>query len=187
MTIFAETERLILRNLEEDELPRLVELIGDWEVVRWISVVPFPYTLKDAQEFYTDMAKCYQKMEPQFYAAALKSDNLLIGGVGLHVPRNAIYNDGQIEIGYWLGKRFWGQGLMSEAAAAVRDIGFARPTTKCLGACTAPDNIASQKVLSKIGLHNKGVSARDFTALRGENEINKWLMTREEWEHRKKV
>jgi len=182
MTIFAETERLFLRTLEQHELPRLVELIGDWEVVRWISVVPFPYTMKDAEEFYDDMVKCYERGEPQFYAMALKSDNLLVGGVGLHLPRNATYGEGEIEIGYWLGKAFWGRGLMSEAACAARDIGFSRPTTKCLGASTALDNVASQKVLTKIGLHNMGVTVRDFAALRGENEINKWQLTRAQWE-----
>ena len=40
--IYAETDRLYLRHLAVDDLPRLVELIGDWEVARWLRRVPHP-------------------------------------------------------------------------------------------------------------------------------------------------
>ena len=102
--IFAETKHLNLRALEKAELPRLVELLGEWDVVRWLSVVPFPYKLQHAEEFYADMKPFADKGEPEFFALALKTDNLLIGGVGLHPPRNANALPGEIEIGYWLGK-----------------------------------------------------------------------------------
>jgi len=185
--IFAETERLYLRALEENELPRLTALIGAWDVVRWLAVVPFPYRAEHAKEFFADMSLCYTKGEPQFYAMSLKSDNLLIGGVGLHLPRNKTYIDGQIEIGYWLAKEFWGKGLMSEAAQRVRDIGFSRPTTKAIGASTDPDNHASQNVLRKLGLRHMGIAPRDYSSLRGGDTIIKWLLTREEWEQGRKT
>jgi len=183
--IFAETDRLFLRTLEKQELPRLVELIGVWDVTRWLSVVPFPYRLQDAQDFYSDMESCYEKGEPEFFTLALKSDNLLIGGIGLHLPRNAVFEEGEIEIGYWLGKTFWGRGLIPEAAMAVLDIGFARPSTQAIGASTAPSNRASQSVLRKIGLKEKGLVPCDYPVLRGENEIIKWRLTRPEYEETK--
>jgi RimJ/RimL family protein N-acetyltransferase len=179
--IFAETDRLVLRTLEKKELPRLVELIGVWDVVRWLAVVPFPYKVEHAEEFFVDMQASYATNDPQFYAMAFKTDNKLIGGVGLHPPRNEQHLPGEIEIGYWLGKDYWGQGLMHEAARRVRDLGFARPATRSIGATTAIGNHASQNVLQKIGLRNMGQAPRDYSVLRGDDQIIKWLLTREQY------
>ncbi|MDR3424945.1 MAG: GNAT family N-acetyltransferase [Alphaproteobacteria bacterium] len=180
--IFSQTDRLALRVLEKNELPRLVKLFDVWDVVRLLEVVPYPYTMKDAEEFYANIEPCYRAGEPQFYAMALKSDNLLIGGVGLHAPRGSDSAEGDVELGYWLGKDFWGQGLMTEAARVVLGIGFARSATRAIVATTAPNNRASQNVLAKIGLRNLGPAPRDYTALRGNDEVVKWQITREEYE-----
>jgi RimJ/RimL family protein N-acetyltransferase len=179
--IFAETERLYLRALEKHELPRLVELIGDWDVTRWLAVVPYPYTLQNAQEFYEDILDHYEQGKPQFHTIALKTDNQLIGGIGLHPPRNTNYSVGQMEIGYWLGKPFWGQGLMSEAALAIANLGFSRSETLLLAANTTPDNLASQKILRKLGMRHLGVVPLDYPALRGPDQIIKWELSRSEW------
>ena len=183
--IFARTDRLTLRALEESELPRLTELLGIWDIVRWLTVVPFPYTLRDAETFYADIKPSYEKGAPEFYALALQTDNLLIGGVGLHAPRTPNPLEGESEIGYWLGRDFWGQGLTSEAARAVVNAGFARKGVRAIGATTAPANHASKNVLRKIGLRDMGVMPRPYAALRGGGEVVKWLLTREEWERNK--
>ncbi len=44
--------------------------------------------------------------------------------------------------------------------------------------------MASQKVLTKIGMKNKGLCSRDYSALRGDEQIVRWEMTREEWQKR---
>jgi RimJ/RimL family protein N-acetyltransferase len=183
-TIFAETDRLIIRALEKSELPRLVELLDMWDVVRWLTVIDYPYTMRHAEEFYADMELAMACGEPQFYGAALKTSNLLIGGVGLHPPRAGNASEGEIEIGYWLGRPYWGRGFMSEAARAVISLGFARKTTRLIVATTALDNVASQNVLLTIGMQNAGLGLRDYSALRGDDRIVKWQMTREEWEAR---
>jgi 8-oxo-dGTP diphosphatase len=179
--IFAETDRLILRALEKSELTRLVELLGEWDVVRWLSVVPFPYTMRDAEEFYDDVTPHNDTDEPQFFALALKRDNVLVGGVGLHAPRTSPTIKGEVEIGYWLAKEFWGQGLMSEATRAVIDIAFERCTTAAVGATTEPENMASQKVLQNAGLRNLGLIPRTYKALRGGDQVLGWHLTREEY------
>ena len=181
-TVYAETDRLFLRALEADELPRLVELIGDWEVVRWLGVVPYPYTMGNAESFYADVEAANARGEPEFYAMALKPNNLLIGGVGLHLPRSNDYAEGDMEIGYWLGKDFWGQGFMSEAARRVASLGFTRPKTRTIIATTEPDNKASQNVLRKTGLRDLGLAPLNYATLRGDKTVVKWSMTREEWE-----
>jgi RimJ/RimL family protein N-acetyltransferase len=180
--VFAETERLRLRAIEKSELPRLTELLDVWDVVRWLTVVPYPYTMQHAEEFFAESELAEASGEPQFYAIAFKSDDLLIGGVGLHPPRGNDTNEGEIEIGYWLGRDYWGRGFMSEAARAVVSLGFARKTTGALTATTALNNVASQNVLLKLGLRNKGLAPRDYPALRGDDQVVKWQITRKEWQ-----
>jgi len=181
--IFAETARLILRTLDWEELPRLVQLLDVWDVARWLAVLPYPYTRKDAESFYAELEEPAEPGNPpQFFAVATKTDNLLIGGVGLHAPRGTTAEDHEMEIGYWLGKDFWGQGFMSEAVRSVVSCGFTHPEIQALIATTAVNNKASQNVLQKIGLKNMGLIERDYPALRGDDHVLKWQMTRPEWQ-----
>ncbi len=181
-TIYAKTDRLVLRNIEKEELPRLVSLLNVWDIVKWLAVLPFPYTMQHAEEFYADMERADKKGEPQFFALARKSDNILIGGVGLHPPRGTSCIEGDVEIGYWLGLDFWGHGFMTEGTREVISIGFSRPSTRALIATTTVGNAASQNVLQKIGMRNLGIMLRDYSALRGDDKVVKWQMTRNEWE-----
>lgn len=179
--VFAETERLVLRSLEESDLPRLAKLLDVWEVVRWLVVVPYPYTRQDAQDFYAEINDPHVEEMEQFFALSLKNDDKLIGGVGLHPPRAIDHDDGDLEIGYWLGVAYWGRGLITEAAKRVMEIGFSWPSTKALVSTTDPKNRASRRVLSKLGLRDLGLVPRTYPTLRGGDEVVKWRLTREEW------
>lgn len=105
--IYAETSRLHLRSLEKEDLPRLAELIGDWDVAKWLSSAPYPYAIKDAEDFYAKMLSGYQQGVPEYFVLSLKSDDILIGAVGLHPSNVPNPKSGEIELGYWLGKPFW--------------------------------------------------------------------------------
>ena len=179
--IFAETPRLHLRALKRDELPRLRRLIDEWEIARWLSVLPYPYTSRDAEQFYAILEPSYAQDKPQFYAMSFKTDPSLIGGVGLHDPRGSDAEEGEIEIGYWLGREYWGQGLMSEAVSTVIAKGFENPANRLMSATTALKNLASQNVLRKAGFRCLGERPRSYEALRGDPVINRWVLTREEW------
>lgn len=101
------TQRLELRKLCRNDLPELVEQINDWEVARWLSRVPYPYTLKDAEAW-------LQFVGSQSLNLNIFLDGSLIGGVGLSAR-----DDGYHELGFWLGQSYWGRGFATEAAAAL--------------------------------------------------------------------
>lgn len=183
--MFAETDRLFLRALEAADLPRMVEYLNVWDVTRWLSVVPFPYTRGHAAEFYDEIAESTASGTPHAYVLCRKTTPGLIGLIGLHPPRGNARKAGEIEVGYWLGQPYWGQGFMSEAVAAVLDIAFARPGTHLVGATTALNNLASQKVLARAGLRNMGEMRADFTVLRGDDTMFKWEITRDEYAQRR--
>ncbi len=105
MSLEIKTDRLLLRPLALADAPALVPLIGDYEVARWLTVVPHPYTLADGETFVREIAGPWDR--------AITLAGELIGVVGISGG-----------LGYWLGRPFWGHGYMSEAAAALVEAWF---------------------------------------------------------------
>ncbi len=178
--IFHETERLYLRRLEKRDLPRVTELIGDWVIVQWLTHVPYPYSLKDAEEFYEKVAVDYTHNVPGYFVMASKTDNLLMGAVGLHPAYGSKPKTDEIEVGYWLGKKFWGKGFMTEAVKAVVSIAFQRPLIQRMTSTTDPANQASQNILRKNGFDYLGLFPRPTTdiVLRGSDTVTRWELHR---------
>jgi RimJ/RimL family protein N-acetyltransferase len=186
--IYAETERLTLRSLEKSDLPRIVELIGDWQVARWLTSVPHPYNLSHAEEFYERIAAAVETGKPEYFLLELKRDKQQIGAVGLHPPRLSHPKRGEHVIGYWLGKEYWGRGLMTEALTPVITHAFARQDIALLTAATEPANTASKNVLKKAGLECIGIfPLSDKNALRGGPDVTRWELTRTNYETRMKA
>lgn len=143
-----------IRPLRDDDLGRLVQLVGNWEVARWVSNVPHPYSDADGRAWIVLVRQDHETGRPRRFAIALKKNDCLIGGVGL----DGDAGDGSAEpsLGYWLGQPYWGNGYGREAAAAIIDYGFQELGIESIRAYTDPSNTASQKVLVHCGLVNVG-------------------------------
>lgn len=138
------TARLKLRKLRQPDLPALVRQINDWEVARWLSRVPYPYTMQDAESW-------LEISESQPLNLNIFLDDLLIGGVGLTAR-----DDGFYELGFWLGRHYWGQGYATEAAAALLDYARTGLALDKLKASYMTGNDASANVLDKLGFARTG-------------------------------
>ena len=147
------TPRLSLRRLRLEDGPRLANLVGNWNVVRWLSAVPFPYTLADAECFIIDSRAI--PPDSRCVRAAVTRDGQFLGLAGLDPkPRG-------VELGYWLGEPFWGNGYMTEAASALVAAAFARPDIPVLTSGYLEGNAASAGVLAKLGFALRAVSRAD--------------------------
>ena len=186
MVIHAETPRLVLRSLEESDLPRVVELMGDWDVARWLSVVPYPYGMKEAHEFYRRMAAALARGAPEYFLLHRKSDGAQLGAVGLHPPRENP-QPGHMTIGYWLGKPYWGQGYMTEAVQPVIDFAFHRQNSDRLSADADPDNYASQNVLRKAGFACLGIGPAESVAQQSRGNVTRWQLLHSDYQAMMKV
>jgi RimJ/RimL family protein N-acetyltransferase len=129
-------------------------LIGNWEVARWVSTVPHPYTEAHGQEWITSVQQEHSTSRPRRFAIALNDTDRLIGGVGLDGnPGDA---SDEPALGYWLGQPYWGNKYGREAVAALIDYAFRTLGIKTIRAFTDPGNSASQKVLQYCGLERIG-------------------------------
>jgi ribosomal-protein-alanine N-acetyltransferase len=135
------TDRLRLRRHEEADIPRIVALIGDYDVVKMLSKAPYPYTEEHARDWLGRL-----RADPNRLIWAMDNGEGLIGTIGLHQE-----DGGDYEIGYWLGKPYWGLGYMTEAARAVVDFTFGPLGLERLLSGHYVENDASGNVLRKLG------------------------------------
>jgi len=157
--VIIETVRLRIRSLRDDDLADLVALIGNWEVARWVSKVPHPYSPADGRGWIALVRQDHATGRPRRFAIALKDTDHLIGGVGLDGSTGD--ESDEPALGYRSGEPYWGNGYGREAVAAVIDYGSHTLGLETIRAYTDPSNIASQKVLLHCGL--KGVGEIELT------------------------
>jgi RimJ/RimL family protein N-acetyltransferase len=159
--MFARTPRLLLRPGFPEDAPALAGAIADEAIVRHLSVVPWPYTVRDAEAF---LASPRDPILPSFLVFE-RTDGAprLVGSCGL--GRRA---SGAVELGYWISRPFWGRGLATEAGRAMIDIARALGLGQ-LEASHFIDNPASGRVLDKLGFESTGIIAPRMSCARGED------------------
>lgn len=176
-----ETERLILRPWREDDAEACYRYACDPDVgpaAGW----PVHTSVEDSRRIIREVL-----MAPENYAIVLKETGLAIGAIGFH-RRDLAENDDELELGYWIGKPYWGRGLVPEAARellrhAFEDLHMARVW------CAYYDgNVKSARVQEKLGFTYQWTTEGIDVPLLGERRtghVN--LMTREEWLARSKA
>jgi RimJ/RimL family protein N-acetyltransferase len=176
------TERLVLRPLQANDAQPLFALFADWEVIRRLSMPPWPYALEDARSFIREHLN--QDLARTTFAIMLA--DVLIGGIDVRMnPANQSQRGPGPNLGYWLGRPYWGRGYMSEAArgflAHVFDAGLGDHVYS--GAFA--DNAASLRVQEKLGFVRDGETMLYARPRDGKFPHVNTVLTRERFEGRR--
>ncbi len=149
-----QTQRLNLRWPQLSDAKAIAENLGDYDVAKMTGSIPYPYFELSA-EFWILQARAKWYSNAGFAYIITDKAGTLLGCMDLFVNEN-----GDMEIGYWIGKPYWGQGYASEAAAAVVSEAFDTLEIEHIDASHYKDNPASGRVLEKLGfaVHNKDKS-----------------------------
>jgi RimJ/RimL family protein N-acetyltransferase len=131
---------LKLRNFTIQDANRVASLVGDKSVSKWTSNIPFPYTERDAIDWINDSAG-----DSDRHPFAVEVDGEIVACVS-YWP----YGENAVEVGYWVGKNYWGQGICSEALSSLMSQDFFPECSDVYGQVMA-SNIGSQRVLQKCG------------------------------------
>jgi 8-oxo-dGTP diphosphatase len=164
------TQRLVLRPLVADDAASMHRLVNDWEVVRMLSRLPFPYPRALMDEWIVSTAS--QMADGRAYHLAITGEELgremLIGCVGLRLDAEP----GVAQLGYWVGRRYWGHGVATEVATRIASWALANLPISSLRAKVAVDNPASAAVLRRAGFREVGAGVEEFMARGGEHAVH---------------
>jgi 8-oxo-dGTP diphosphatase len=150
------TPRLTLRPLESADAPEFHRLINDWDICRKLPDAPFPYPAALAGDWIE--AAAADRAANKAHHFAISHQGALIGCAGLRLSRDKK----SAELGYWLGKKFWGQKFAPEFAARLISWGFATLSVGKITATAAADNDASIAVLRRAGFTPTGAGKQVF-------------------------
>ena len=142
-----ETPRLTLRPFVEQDLDRLAELMANRDFMRFSLGV---FTREKTSEFLEKIITWDRNGQPSLFAVTDRASGRLIGYCGFY--HQIIDGTKEIEIGYRLDPDYWNQGLITEAARAVRDHGFRDLNLPRLISLIHPDNLPSRRVAEKVGM-----------------------------------
>ena len=148
-----ETSRLQLRAFRQADEQDLLALISDKEVAATTLRIPHPCTLADVQAWLSTHQEEYQSGKTIRWAITRGREDCLIGGISLFL--NQAFQSA--ELGYWIGKPYWGNGYAFEAASRVVEFGFDQAGLNRIEAHYMDENQASARILQKLGLQYEGL------------------------------
>lgn len=149
--ILAESERLLLRELDYTDEDDLFEMDSDPEVHLFIENQPVQ-TRSEIKRVIEIIRKQYQENGIARWAVVDKVTGECVGWSGLKFHRQPINNQLNFyELGYRFKRKHWGKGYATEASRAVIEYGLHHLKVSTLYAITNPENISSRRVLEKLG------------------------------------
>lgn len=147
------TKKFTLRPFRMSDSKSVVKHANDKLVARNLERLPHPYTMKDAKVWIRKNLLEYKRKNPREFVFAIEIDGEAVGSIGFH----EIIHGHKAEMGYWLGRKYWGKGLMTEVVKCASKYAFKVFKLRRLQACTYPHNIASMRVLEKNDFSFEGV------------------------------
>lgn len=163
------TERLLLRGPVLADASRISLLAGDYDVASMTGTIPHPYT----EEMAVDWIRSLHEGE-EGVAFAIDLAGALIGCIGYRA-----YDAAHAEMGYWLGKPYWGMGFATEAARALILHAFQAEDFAYLTIGHFRENPASARVIAKLGFEPSGEVLRECAARGNRSRCLTYRLTRD--------
>ncbi len=174
-----ETRRLILRQIEiRDAEDMFNNWASDPEVTKFLTWPPHA-SLEVTKKTVENWINSYSN--PAFYnwAIELKGEGTVVGSIST-VRMNE--NVESADIGYCMGKAWWGRGIMAEALCAVVDYLFAEVGLNRIAACHDKNNPNSGRVMDKAGMQVEGILRASGRNQQGICDMVWHSILRSEWE-----
>lgn len=147
------TARLLLRAFTASDAERVAELAGAFEIADTTISIPHPYPV----ELAVDWIAKHEQETHRGRAMTLAVTEPASGIVGCVELRDIDPEHAQAELGFWIGKPFWGLGYATEACAALLRFGYESLHVNRVYAHHMVRNPASGRVLAKLGMYNEGL------------------------------
>jgi ribosomal-protein-alanine N-acetyltransferase len=174
------TDRLLLRPFTLADAPAVQRLAGDKDIASTTLSIPHPYEDGMAEQWINSLQERFEQGEFVNLAVVLLADGALIGSIGLQI--NQAHENA--ELGYWIGKPYWGNGYCTEAARAVLHYGFTKLGLHRIAAHHLSRNPASGRVMEKIGMQYEGCERQRIKKWGVFEDVKMYAILKDEYEPR---
>jgi ribosomal-protein-alanine N-acetyltransferase len=177
-SILLSTERLTLRFLTEADLPTVYDIFSHPEVMRYWSYPPWT-DRSQAQQWLIHVQEGYRTGEAFQLGIERRADHVLVGTCTLfqfHIASR------RAEIGYALGRPYWGSGYMHEALQALVHHAFQTLDLNRLEADIDPRNKASARTLERLGFQKEGHLRERWIVNDEISDTDLYGLLRREWQ-----
>lgn len=172
-----QTPRLILRKMRLDDAADLFEYASDPEVSTYTTWGPHT-SIQDSLEFLTRILSLYEGGQLADWGIEHKSDGKFIGTCGF-AEWSPYHSRG--EIGYAMSRKYWGQGLMTEAAREIIAFGFTQMQLNRVEARCIVANVGSARVMEKAGMTYEGILREQMYAKGDYHDLKIYSILKREW------
>jgi [ribosomal protein S5]-alanine N-acetyltransferase len=183
------TPRLTLRGYSFADVPRVQELVSDRRIAAGSFRIPHPYPEGGAEKWFAAQSQAAAEGKAFTFAVTLTGTRTpgrdedfsdtghVIGTVVLELEL-AQY---RADLGYWIGAPYWNKGFATEAARAVLDFGFSRTQFHRIVAQRFAFNVASERVLEKLGFAQEGILRQERHKDGRFHDVVTYGLLRDEW------
>lgn len=152
MAVTLRFRSFVLRPFRKGDEASLQRNINNRKIYRYTLLIPHPYTAKHASVWIKKNISLQKKKKASEINFAIDVGGDVVGGIGLsHIEKH------KAEIGYWLGEKCWGRGIMTKAVKLVCGFGFRKLRLRRIYATVFANNRASARVLEKAGFRREGL------------------------------
>lgn len=172
-----ESTRLVLRPFTLADARELQRLVGEREIADTTLNIPHPYEDGMAEAWIDTHQSAFEARETVTLAVELRATGQLVGAIGmrLHLTNESA------EIGYWVGRVYWGRGYCTEAARAMLDYAFHELRLNRVHAAHLTRNPASGRVMLKLGMTREGRQRQHVKKWGVFEDIEKYGILRSEY------
>jgi ribosomal-protein-alanine N-acetyltransferase len=172
-----ETKRLLLRKLGPEDVEDIFEYASDSEVTQYMSWDTHK-TIEDSKEFINFTLDRYLRDDAGEWGIILKETGKFIGAMGFPWVDK---KNSRAEIGYVLGRRYWGKGLMPEAVRRVLQFAFNDMKLNRIECIHALPNEKSGRVMLKAGMTFEGIAREKMFAKGKYWDMKQYAILRSDW------
>lgn len=157
-----QTERLVLRQIQNRDADSFAALANDFDIARMTGSFPYPFPLLSVEFKVMHLRAQKRRGIGNAYAVTEAGIDRLIGVADLFraIP------DNPWELGYWVGRPFWGKGYITEACSALISELETQHGPQEVTAGVFTDNPGSARVLEKLGFRKVGAPDMFFSMAR---------------------
>lgn len=147
--------KIRIRKQRLSDAEKLKDLLNDNEVLKYLTGIPFPYTLAKSKKDIKQSQKEWKTGKS--YHFTILADNEIVGNIILHNPNK---DKGRYDLGFFIGRKFWGKGIVTEAIKQTIKFGFNKLNLYRIQGDNDSDNPASGKVMKKAGMKLEGIQKK---------------------------